>query len=92
MLIYGPKGWEIEKDTYTDELLAGFDKLIESGIDSFNMLYLKDRARDMIILLLDKIQARGDSKYIPILKAWRKVEYKKVRARINSVIRAISKY
>jgi hypothetical protein len=89
MLIYGPKGWEIEKDTYTDELLAGFDKLIESGIDSFNMLYLKDRGRDMIILLLDKIQARRDSKYIPILKAWRKVEYKKVRARINSVIRAI---
>ncbi|MBC8389418.1 MAG: RQC domain protein [Actinobacteria bacterium] len=91
MLVYGPKGWEIEKDTYTDELLDGFDKLIESGISSFNMLYLKDRARDMIILLLDKIQARGDSKYIPILEAWRKIDYKKIRARINSVIRAISK-
>ena len=91
MLVYGPKGWEIEKDTYTDELLAGFDKLIESGINSFNMLYLKDRARDMIMLLLDKIQARGDSKYIPILEAWRKIDYKKVRVRINSVIRAISK-
>ena len=46
----------------------------------------------MVILLLDKIQARGDSKYIPILEAWRKIDYKKVRARINSVIRAISKY
>ena len=91
MLIYGPKGWEIEKDTYTDELLAGFDKLIESGINSFNMLYLKDRARDMIMLLLDKIQARGDIKYIPILEAWRKIDYKKVRVRINSVIRDISK-
>ncbi len=91
MLVYGLKGWEIEKDTYTDEL-AGFDKLIESGIDSFNMLYLKDRARDMIMLLLDKIQAKGDSKYIPILEAWRKIDYKKVRAHINSVIRAISKY
>ncbi len=91
MLLYGPKGWEIEKDTYTDELLAGFDKLIESGINNFNMLYLKDRARDMIMLLLDKIQARGDSKYIPILEAWRKIDYKKVRARINSVIGAISK-
>ncbi len=91
MLVYGPKGWEIEKDTYADELLAGFDRLIESGINSFNMLYLKDRARDMIMLLLDKIHARRDSKYIPILEAWRKIEYKKVRARINSVIRAISK-
>ena len=91
MLVYGPKGWEIEKDTYTDELLAGFDKLIESGIDSFNMIYLKDRARDMIILLLDKIQAKGDSKYIPILEAWKKIDYRKVKARINSVIRAIRK-
>ena len=91
MLVYGPKGWEIEKDTYTDELLAGFDKLIESGINSFNMLYLKDRARDMIMLLLDKIQARGDSKYIPILEAWRKIDYKKVRVRIDSVIRDIPK-
>ena len=91
MLLYGPKGWEIEKDTYTDELLAGFDKLIESGINNFNMLYLKDRARDMIMLLLVKIQARGGSKYIPILEAWRKIDYKKVRVRINSVIGAISK-
>ena len=32
-----------------------------------------------------------DSKYIPILEAWRRIDYKKVRARINSVIRAISK-
>ena len=89
LLVYAPKGWEIEKDTYTDELLAGFDELIESGINSFNMLYLKDKARDMIMLLLDKIQAREDSKYIPILEAWKKIDYKKVKSRINSVIRAI---
>ncbi len=86
MLIYSPKGWEIEKDTYAEELLSGFDKLIDSGIDCFNMLYLKDRARDMIMLLLDKIQDSGDSKYIPILKAWKKIDYRKVRARIDSVI------
>jgi hypothetical protein len=32
ILIYSPKGWEIEKDTYTDEIISGFDKLIDSGI------------------------------------------------------------
>jgi len=91
MLIYGPKGWEIEKDTYTDEILSGFDRLINIGINSFNMLYLKDRARDMIMLLLDKIQESRDSKYIPILEAWKKIDYKKVRVRIDSVIRALCK-
>jgi len=88
MLVYSPKGWEIEKDTYTDELLSGFDKLIDSGADCFNMLYLKDRSRDMIMLLLDKINDSGDSKYIPILNAWKKIDYRKVRNRIGSVIRA----
>ncbi|MGM0366481.1 MAG: RQC-minor-1 family DNA-binding protein [Actinomycetota bacterium] len=91
MLVYSSRGWGIEKDTYTDELLSEFDRLIESGIDCFNMLYLKDRARDMIMLLLDKIQDSGDSKYIPILKAWKKIDYRKVRNRIDSVIMLLEK-
>ena len=91
ILTYSPKGWEIEKDAYTDELLSGFDKLIDSGADCLNMLYLKDRSRDMIMLLLDKIQDCGDSKYIPILNAWKKIDYRKVRARIDSVIRVLEK-
>jgi hypothetical protein len=55
------------------------------------MLYLKDRSRDMIMLLLDKIKDSGDSKYIPILKAWKKIDYRKVRTRIDSVIMALEK-
>jgi hypothetical protein len=54
------------------------------------VLYLKDRSRDMIMLILDKIQDSGDSKYIPILNAWKKIDYRKVRARIDSVIRALT--
>jgi len=91
ILVYSPRGWEIEKDTYTDEIISGFDKLIDSGIDCFNMLYLKDRARDMIMLLLDKIQDIGDNKYILILKAWKKIDYRKIRNRIDSVIMALEK-
>lgn len=55
------------------------------------MLYLKDRARDMIMLLLDKIQDIGNNKYIPILKAWKKIDYRKIRNRIDSVIMALEK-
>jgi aryl carrier-like protein len=91
VLVYSPKGWEIEKDIHTDELLSGFDNLIDSGIDCFNMLYLKDRSREMIILLLDKIRDSRDPKYIPILKAWKKIDYRKVRNRIDSVIMALEK-
>jgi hypothetical protein len=54
------------------------------------MLYLKDRARDMIMLLLDKIQDSREGKYIPILKAWKKIDYRKIRPRIDSVIRALT--
>jgi hypothetical protein len=89
MLVYTEKGWEIEKETYADELLAGFDKLLESGDAHFDMTYLKDRNRGMILMLLDKVEATGDEKYIPILMAWEKVDYQKVQKRIRNVIRSI---
>jgi superfamily II DNA helicase RecQ len=86
LLVYTKKGWEIEKDIYSDELLVGFDKMLESGAASFNMLYLKDKDRQLIFMLLDKIEASGNRRYIPLLEAWMKVDYKKVRKRIRQVI------
>ena len=96
LLVYTKLGWEIEKETYTDELLAGFDKLLDSGFLTLNtftashhMNYLKDRDRGMIMLLLDKVEATEDPKYIPVLKAWELIEYKKVQKRIRQVIGSI---
>jgi hypothetical protein len=89
LLVYTPKGWEIEKDTYSDELLSGFDQMLESGTNLFLMNYLKDRNREMIMLLLDKVESTKNSKYIPILKAWENIDYKKVQKRIRSVIRKL---
>jgi len=40
----------------------------------------------MILLLLDKTEATEDAKYIPVLEAWRKIDYQKVRRRIGQVI------
>ena len=86
VLVYTDKGWAIEMDTYSDELLAGFDKLLDSGVDDYDMTYLKDCNRQMIFLLLDKAKAAGNSKYIPILESWEKIEYKKVQKKIRHVI------
>ena len=86
LLYYTDEGWEIEKDTYARELLKGFDKLLESGQSEFDMLYLRDRARDMVFLLLEMVEESDDPKYIPLLRAWAEVDYKKVRRRITKVI------
>lgn len=92
-LVYTAVGWEIERETFAKELLGEFDAMIEAQQDAdqphFDMLYLKDRARDMIMLLLDLVEESGDAKYIPLLQAWKQVDYKKVQQRINQVIRTI---
>ena len=90
LLVYTPKGWKIEMDTYSNELLQGFNKMLEGGAKHFLMIYLKDKSRELIWMLLDKVEATGDSKYIPLLESWRKVDYKKVRQRINRVIDSLS--
>ncbi len=65
--------------------------MLSSQSKDFNMTYLKDRNREMILSLLDKIEAIGDTRYIPILEAWKEIDYKKVRKRINQVIRVLRK-
>ena len=86
LLRYTERGWEIERETYAEELLQGFDNMLAVGCEPYDMSYLKDRARDMILLLLDKVEATGDGKYIPLLEAWAEIDYKKVRRRIGQVI------
>jgi hypothetical protein len=86
MLVYTKRGWGIERETYAEELLQGFDEMIAKGTGNFEMSYLKDRNRGMILLLLDKVERTGDPKYIPILEAWEKIDYKKVKKRIRQVI------
>jgi hypothetical protein len=91
LLVYAPKGWEIEKDTYSSELLEVLNRMLDSGTGLFNMTFLKDRNRDLIFLLLDKIKATNDKKYIPLLEAWKAIDFKKVQAVIQHVINHLSK-
>jgi len=88
--VHTEAGWKIEKETYTDELLAGFDRLLGTGQRPYDMSFLKDKNRDLIWHLLDKIQTLGDPKYIPVLEDWELVDYKKVKERIEQVISHLS--
>lgn len=44
----------------------------------------------MIFRLLDKIAASRRFDVIPLLRAWRQIDYQKVQTRIQETIRAIS--
>ena len=85
MLVFSKIGWVIERETYAEELLRTFERLLEGRDYSF-VQELKDRNRGMIILFLDKIKQTGNARYIPILKFWKEIEYKKVQAEIQKVI------
>ena len=89
LLFYSPTGWEIEKQTYANELWDRFQNIVESGQTEYDFSYLKDRDRSMIFLLLEKIRNGGDARYVPLLHSWEKIDYKKVQERIHSVIKTI---
>ncbi|QKY70095.1 RQC-minor-1 family DNA-binding protein [Lentibacillus sp. CBA3610] len=86
MIIFTERGWEIERDQIADELLHEWNEWLAAGKEHPDMYYLKDRNRGMIMLFLEKIAETGDKQYIPYLKEWEKIDYKKVRARIREVI------
>lgn len=88
LLVYTDKGWEIERAQYAEELLDGIETSLTDG-PPYRMAHLKDRDRQMILLLLDKIAATGDARFIPALEAWKKVDYKKVQHRIRQVIQKL---
>lgn len=90
MIVFSEIGWEIERETYAEELLQKLMKLLDGKDFSF-VQELKDRNRGMILLLIEKIKLTGNARFIPILKAWKEIEYKKVQAEIQSVIDCLMK-
>ena len=85
MLVFTDRGWEIERETYAEELLQKLTGLLADHDLSF-VRDLKDRNRGMILLLLEKIRQTGDAAFIPLLKEWKTIEYKKVQTELQKVI------
>ena len=89
VLVYSDTGWEIERETYAEELLHKLKSLLEIGDYSF-VKELKDRNRGMILLLIDKIMQTHNKEFIPLLYAWKENEYKKVRSALQNAINYLS--
>lgn len=85
VLLFSEIGWEIERETYMEELFQKLSKLLGEKDFSF-VQELKDRNRGMILLLIEKIKLTGNARFIPILKAWKEIEYLKVQVEIQRVI------
>jgi len=88
LLAFTEAGWGIEKDTYSDELFEKLKSISEAKDFDF-IKTLKDRNRGVIFMLLDKINKSGDRRFLPVLEFWKSIEYKKVKAGIDSVIAEI---
>jgi hypothetical protein len=91
LLVYAPRGWEIERETYAEERFAQLERLAAEARASYDMTYLKDGTREVIMLLLDKVEMRGDLRFIPVLESWAAIDYRKVRARIATVIQSLER-
>lgn len=94
-LVFTPSGWEIEKETYAEELYFQFEQLCSSNSENtkdYNSFIeiLRTRNRQVILLLLDKIANRGTKNFLPLLNQWAYSEVKKVAKRIHSVENTIS--
>ncbi len=159
LLVYSETGWEIERDTYSDELLQQLRNMLDmidgheleklntyldaldisqrtnraysedpkneasekdarkiivetSGAvrkkeygqefkdtiskeftlfrEIFSLINsLKDRDRTLIFLLIDKIIQTDDTRFIPVLKYWQKVDFKKVQARLKNAVTSL---
>ena len=88
VLVFTQKGWAIEETTMAEELLRGFDARLAAG-PPYDLSDLRDRNREMIFLLLEKLESSGRRDFIPLLLAWSETDYQKVRARIRDTIRSL---
>jgi hypothetical protein len=86
LLVYTDKGWEIERETFAQELFEDLGKVADGEIGFDTVDGLKDRNRGMILLLLEKIKASGDRRYLPVLEYWETIDCKKVRQVIRDVM------
>jgi hypothetical protein len=86
LLVYTDKGWEIERETFAQELFEDMGKVADGEIGFDFVDGLKDRNRGMILLLLEKIKASGDRRYLPVLEYWETIDCKKVRQVIRDVM------
>jgi len=87
MLIFSPKGWEIEKQTYAKEWYCKLKMMaLTKKIDMEQIKELLSVNRQVIVLMIDIAKADHYLELEPVLISWKEIEVKKVRAMIDDVI------
>ena len=91
LLVYGERGWAIERETYADELLERLDGLIADADNdaTADLSWLTERNPDVLRLMIKRIEDSKDSKYLPVLQRWKKSVSKRMGHHINVAVRAL---
>lgn len=90
LLVFSEKGWQIEKETFAQELYQRMCLDVEEK-KARVLFELKEVNRQVVMCVLDKIEKDGTKEFLPYLEAWKMLEVKKVAARIAEVEKKISK-
>lgn len=84
LLVFSEKGWEIEIETFAKELYQRFCLDIKEK-NARVIFEMKDVNRQVVMLVLDKIEKDGTEEFSTCLEAWKLMEVKKVAVRIAEV-------
>ena len=90
LLVFSEKGWQIEKETFAQELYRRMCLDVEEK-KARVIFEMKKVNRQVVMCVLDKIEKEGTEEFLPYLEAWKMLEVKKVAARISEVENKISK-
>ena len=90
LLVFSEKGWQIEKETFAQELYQRMCLDVEEK-KARVLFEMKEVNRQVVMCVLDKIENEGTKEFLPYLGAWKMLEVKKVAARIAEVEKKISK-
>ena len=90
LLVFSEKGWQIEKETFAQELYQRMCLDVEEK-KARVLFEMKEVNRQVVMRVLDKIEKDGTEEFLPYLEAWKMLEVKKVAARIAEVEKKISK-
>ena len=90
LLVFSKKGWQIEKETFAQELYQRICLDVEEK-KARVIFEMKEVNRQVVMCVLDKIEKDGTKEFLPYLEAWKMLEVKKVAARIAEVEKKISK-
>ena len=89
LLVFSEKGWQIEKETFAQELYRRMCLDVEEK-KARVIFEMKEVNRQVVMCVLDKIEKEGTEEFLPYLEAWKMLEVKKVAARISEVENKIS--